>query len=1157
MLMMKKILSLMLCLVCTVCATAQDILPSSGSGWTDQTGNYQAETVVYAVVKDNAGSDWWGELQDREGSQIAALVDGEVRALVGVESFNLSETPTATYRIYTFRVGGEDADLDKEISFQIYDASHGVTYPLTCTAQDGTAATPTWTGDATAVMPSNFYNLTYTSIYSVVMRPKSEEGDMLIQLRKGDIKNLLDYVDIELMGNADAEPTVPVSQGVWTLQQGDVEIASINGNTITALEAGYGYLMYTMGGLTAEPGVELVVEEAYVPMTTVAIEDITAYKGYMMPSVFTITYNGGESMPSYPYLDFTFDETKIELGEDENGNLGFIAGPDAKIGDVVTVTATAQGPFENGEDVASTTFTVTIGSVIDTYTSFKEEVTVWLDYGEMDLSNMVPSPSYSIVPALNNDSFYDYFDTENNDLYSYTVESDNPGVVDYNSDGILSAMKKGVANVTFTNSYDTSKKVTVTVYVNQLPVEIAITQVNGTEIPEASPTEPTVQIPVGQMVDAMSLLTPTDADYTNYTIRFVNANGEELEDMSWLSEESSVSPADDGLCIFNFMATQMPGDGVYLQAVVELYPDDTNGLMKEYILASQRVKVEFVNNVTSIEVPSEMTVWVDATGQNADPAIVIPAFAYPEDATNKELNIEFDESELVGPVPVDGNYAFTPLKKGTFNVTFTSVANPSVTASCKVTVKVRVSSIEYNDELVLCSDGMPVDINVTYLPENADYDPDYLSLSVNEGRTIPSLPDGWSPVEVINDNLYGRAICETFSMKATYDQGACEGLDAGSNTVNLTVEGSVKERLDVMNEWNWISLMSGYVILSEVEAFEDGAVLTEVRCQTQLTYNDPIFGFFGDLEEMVPGQAYKLDVAERGYVVVDNFSPDYSRLYGNEAFEQEITPRWNWLGYPYEYDYLLSEVYDPTLLADGDMVITKDGDMALVKDGNWYGDFYMERNTGFMLYHNGDGVVLPMSARGDFEQGYWSYSYAETKSKKASVWQYNGSRFANMMAIIGQLNIDSASDYTIGAYVGDECRGEGKVVNGLALISLAGAAGEEVTFRIHNEWTGEFYDVTTQIGFSDKAGTINNPVMLNVPEEVTAIGNVSTEGINISGNVLNLGDYTGVATITTVDGKVVAKTTEASISVDNLPSGVYVVAINGGSKPIVKKIVKE
>ena len=53
--MTKRFFSLMLCVMCMLCIQAQDTPPGSGgSGWTDPTGNYEKETVVYAIVKDGA-----------------------------------------------------------------------------------------------------------------------------------------------------------------------------------------------------------------------------------------------------------------------------------------------------------------------------------------------------------------------------------------------------------------------------------------------------------------------------------------------------------------------------------------------------------------------------------------------------------------------------------------------------------------------------------------------------------------------------------------------------------------------------------------------------------------------------------------------------------------------------------------------------------------------------------------------------------------------------------------------------------------------------------------------------------------------------------------------------------------------------------------------
>ena len=1147
MLMMKRFFSLMLCVMCMLCIQAQDTPP--GSGWTDPSGNYQAETVIYAVVEDNSKADdfgyWWGDIQERKGSQIAAMVDGEVRALVGVENFNLSETPTATYRIYTFRVGGEDVDLNKEITFQIYDASHGVTYPLTCTSQDGASATPTWTGDATAVMPSNFYNLSYSSIYSIVMRPKSEEGDFIIQLRKGDIKNLLDYVDIELMGFNVDEATVPVSQGTWF---GAEDLVSIEGNIITALEVGNSHLMYKLGEIISEPGVEVIVEDAYVPMTSIDISDMTLYKGNLIPVRPNVVFNNGESFPSNPYFTYTFDETKLRIaGEDEEGNLMFASGENAKVGDVITVTATADGPFEMDEDVATTTFKVTIASALLSYTPVKEEVDVWLGNGEMDLSNLVPRPTPEMVET--SDEFE--FDYEMNDPYGCTVVSDNPDVVEYTSDGILVAKSKGVAHVTFTNAYDPTKTATVTVNVNQAPVSVAITSVDNVEIPEASPAMPVVEVAIGQTAIAIANVTPLNADFDDFTIEFVDANhgpiGNVIEDMSWIEYNSTV---ENGVCTLTFTANRLPVPNtqeIYLKAIV------SSEMMDEEV-SSSLVKVVFVNKVAEIVVPESKTVWVNMLPSKEIMVDIVPEI-YPEDAANKELEITFDKEGILEAMS-DGN--LLPHEKGTVNVTYTSVDNPSVTATCEVTIKVRVQRISYNaDQLELYNDGNWTELpDLVFEPEYADFEPEYLSHRVNVSDE--NFPEDWDAVNIDGTRICGRALCNFVSIKATYDAASQEGLESAENNPETEMSATVKEKVDITEGWNWISLASGPAYIENIQNEDGNALLVEARSQTELVYNDPVFGFFGDLYEMIPGQAYKLDAEMEGTIFVDFFTNDYSPLYENVDFDQNINPRWNWVGYPYEYQYWLSETYDATALAEGDMVITKDGDMAIIKDGEWTGDFRVKPNTGFMLYHNGDGVTLPMSARGDLYQGYWEgNAIPRTKGRDISVWHYDGSRFANMMAVVGQLNIDNADDYTIGAFVGDECRGAGKIIDGLVLVSLAGEAGEEVTFRIHNEWTGEFFELKNVLGFTDIAGSLKNPVMLDVPEEVTAIESVSTSGINFSGNVLNLGEYTGVATVTTVDGKVVAKTTESSIAVDNLPAGIYVVSINGGSKPIVKKIVKE
>lgn len=1142
MLMMKRILSLMLCMMCIVCIKAQDA--SGGSGWDVPEGTYHKATVVYAMVEDDNQSR--GILSRRAGSQIAAFVDGTVRAVVDVDSYIIGNTADGTsFKVYTFRVGGEDVDLDKEITFQVYDAGQGIIYPLTCKTQDGESAAPVWTGDATTVLPSNYYELSYHSISWIKLKTEIS----ILNLKVGESKDLNDEISFEYYGADDVEPTMPITplRWEWAPSQWSPGEVEIEDGVVTAKELCYGYIDFYVG----KEDIGRIDVSVYNPMTSIAVEDITVIKGNVYPTPIDITFNNGESEPTHPYVRFEYDTEKLAMIRTNTGYC-FKALEAAQIGEELEVKAYGDQQPDSLSGVASTTFNITIGSALLSYTPVKEVVNVWLWGGDMDLSNLVPSPTPEMMET--SDEFE--FDYQMNDPYGYTVVSDNPEVVDYNSDRILVAKSKGVANVTFTNAYDPTKTATVTVNVNQYPLEIAITQVNGVEIPASSPVEPFVEVAVGQMTEAMSLLTPEDADYSDYTINFVNANGELLEDMSWLSEESNVSVADDGLCIFNFKANEMPSTEVYLQAVVALYPNDTNGLEKEYLLGSQKVKVVFVKKVAEIKVPESKTVWVNQLPSKEIMVDIVPEI-YPEDATNKELEITFDKEGILEEM-TGGN--LLPHEKGTVKVTYTSVDNPSVTATCEVTIKVRVQGIEYaieTDQLELYNDGNWTELpDLVFEPEYADFDPEFL-----EHKAVVDdeyFPADWDAVNIDGSRVCGRALCNNVSITVVYDAAAQEGLEDG-NILTSTIPATVKEKVDITEGWNWISLTSGPAYIENITNEDGNALLVEARSQTELVYNDPVFGFFGDLYDIIPGQAYKLDAEMEGTIYVDFFTNDYSPLYENSAFDQNINPRWNWVGYPYEYGYLLSDAYDATQLAEGDMVITKTGDMAIIENGEWTGDFRVKPNTGMMLYHNGDAEMsLPMKARGDLYQGYWEgNAIPRAKGRDISVWQYDGSRFPNMMAVVGQLNIDSADDYTIGAFVGDECRGAGKIIDGLVLVSLAGKSGEKVTFRLHNEWTGEFIEVDNVLNFSDMAGSLKNPVMLNVPEDATAIDNVSTEGISISGNVLNFGTYKGTATVTSIDGKVVAKTTESSISVDELPAGIYVVVIEGGAKPIVKKIVKE
>ena len=76
------------------------------------------------------------------------------------------------------------------------------------------------------------------------------------------------------------------------------------------------------------------------------------------------------------------------------------------------------------------------------------------------------------------------------------------------------------------------------------------------------------------------------------------------------------------------------------------------------------------------------------------------------------------------------------------------------------------------------------------------------------------------------------------------------------------------------------------------------------------------------------------------------------------------------------------------------------------------------------------------------------------------MWDYDHTKFASNMTVVATLdNLEDGDRYTIGAFVGDECRGEGRFIDGLAFITIHSDGGEEVKFRLYDTLTGIFSDI--------------------------------------------------------------------------------------------------
>ena len=265
--------------------------------------------------------------------------------------------------------------------------------------------------------------------------------------------------------------------------------------------------------------------------------------------------------------------------------------------------------------------------------------------------------------------------------------------------------------------------------------------------------------------------------------------------------------------------------------------------------------------------------------------------------------------------------------------------------------------------------------------------------------------------------------------------------------------------------------------------------------------------------------------------------------YDGAIESKEFIKGWNWVSYPYEYRYPVEDIFNAANFAEGDIILSKNDGFVTLTDGAWVGTLNeLLPNEGYMIY-TANAFTCEMPNRFSLEQGEFEVSVsagteipapAGAAARERSVWVYDGSRFANSMAVIAKVEIENCEDYTIGAFVGDECRGEGRFINGLAFISVAGEADENVTFRLYNKYTGEFVDIDRELQFSGMAGSVKVPVTMGTIEGTTGIVDINSI------------DSNNVEAIYDISGRKVEQMTE----------GIYVIKVREGDKIVTKKVRK-
>lgn len=443
------------------------------------------------------------------------------------------------------------------------------------------------------------------------------------------------------------------------------------------------------------------------------------------------------------------------------------------------------------------------------------------------------------------------------------------------------------------------------------------------------------------------------------------------------------------------------------------------------------------------------------------------------------------------------------------------------------------------------------DFVLTPDPVDAEVDPSRVEVTIEDA----SVPEMWkSIVEIVptDETMLNYTIRPHSVGRATISV-KLDGVEVATSHVGIG------QRYMQKAGWKWTSLYSGGVSWNSPE-YELGDVVEEIRSEDALLHNDPEYGYFGDLNRLEPGTCYKIKVKEEEPGLLN--LRIYPGGYEDMRPYRQIVPMWNWLGNPYQYDHDINSVFSTedayaNKFNVGDRIVSKDNGFAEYNGEKWTGTLTtLHAGLGYMYFNAAsDTINMELKYEWNMPQGT---PVMNAPQHKQSVWTYNSAPFADNMTIVADLGNDySAERFTVGAFVGDECRGEGEMIDGKCFITVHADKGETISFKLHDAVSGEMRTINEQMPFAKMAGSLRAPQRLTVGGIVTGIttADIASSGIAIvDGQITVQGMDVADVIVCNASGAVVS-TGETTVA--GLPSGVYVVKVKTkDGKTVTKKLVK-
>ena len=547
---------------------------------------------------------------------------------------------------------------------------------------------------------------------------------------------------------------------------------------------------------------------------------------------------------------------------------------------------------------------------------------------------------------------------------------------------------------------------------------------------------------------------------------------------------------------------------------VTISPDDATNKEFNLVIPNEASDAIVDNIAIAPGIYTISVVSADNVQISKDVTIYITEITAPE-SIDVDINTNaYEKLRTQVTITPEGEYTITPkdeesaqafdengiaLKNGSFTLVVTSKTNTKVSKEVIVNVSTPVD-ITFPESLTI-SKYRDTEFELTITGDN--FDPSLVTFEFTKDfypqdfgiPTITNADDGAGKKWNIRGTGSGNSVLQVY-----YDEIQMPRYNAYNCDIQTLAEVAFNN-----DGWDWIYVPDNIELTDngsntaylDFLNIDDNNKVIEIRSQTELLYNDKTYGFIGTIQSLNPWDGmYKIKAKYE-----DASMCVFSSLEG--YWTRDISFRakkgYTWIGYPNEWNLTLDELNQiDNTPSEGDRIIGKTN-FAEYSRGEWVGlDFTLEAGKGYIYYNASEEInSISFDYTPDFSTQTYSsiHMSAKGQSKRngSDVWNYDASQYADNMAIVAEIEgLENPEDYTIGAFVGDECRGMGKVVkDGKMMINVAGKSGETVTFRLHNEYTGEFIPLETEVRYSNGYGSLKSPLAITGPS-ISGISEITT-----------------------------------------------------------------